>query len=230
MSDIHGDYGKYVKMLDLIHFHDDDILYILGDVVDRGLKPMMVLKDMMMRPNVIPLIGNHEYMALQCLRFLMSEVTEENISQLNLETMQGLMEWLAVGGKTTLDEFSQLTREEKQDILDYLEEFILYEQITVNHKNFILVHAGIDHFDVNKPLEDYSLYELIFKKPDYSKQYFQDQYLVTGHTPTSLIQSHSRPHFIYQKNHHIAIDCGCGYGGQLGAICLDTGEEFYIDE
>lgn len=32
---------------------------------------------------------------------------------------------------------------------------------------------------------------------------------MTGHTPTQVIKGNSRPGFIYQKNHHIAIDCGC---------------------
>ena len=36
MSDIHGCYEKYRQMLDLIRFCEEDTLYILGDVVDRG--------------------------------------------------------------------------------------------------------------------------------------------------------------------------------------------------
>ena len=36
MSDLHGCYDKYKKMLEKIHFGEDDTLYILGDVVDRG--------------------------------------------------------------------------------------------------------------------------------------------------------------------------------------------------
>ena len=36
MSDIHGEYEKYLKMLDLIGFRDEDELYVLGDVIDRG--------------------------------------------------------------------------------------------------------------------------------------------------------------------------------------------------
>ena len=36
MSDLHGHYQKYLQMLDMIHFSDNDDLYMLGDVVDRG--------------------------------------------------------------------------------------------------------------------------------------------------------------------------------------------------
>lgn len=34
MSDIHGCYDEFIKMLELISFSDKDELYILGDVID----------------------------------------------------------------------------------------------------------------------------------------------------------------------------------------------------
>lgn len=38
-SDIHGEYKKYIQMLNKINFSDSDILYVLGDVIDRGSEP-----------------------------------------------------------------------------------------------------------------------------------------------------------------------------------------------
>ena len=35
-SDIYGEYDRYLAMLEKIHFCDGDILFVLGDVVDRG--------------------------------------------------------------------------------------------------------------------------------------------------------------------------------------------------
>ena len=61
MSDIHGHYDKYLEMLRKIDFKDSDTLFVLGDVVDRGPSSMEILLDMMCRPNVIPILGNHEY-------------------------------------------------------------------------------------------------------------------------------------------------------------------------
>ena len=46
MSDIHGQYEKYLDMLGKISFSEDDTLYILGDVIDRGPEPVKVLMDM----------------------------------------------------------------------------------------------------------------------------------------------------------------------------------------
>ena len=59
MSDIHGMYEKYEKMLKQIDFSEKDTLYVLGDIVDRGSGSMKVLQDMMRRANVHGLIGNH---------------------------------------------------------------------------------------------------------------------------------------------------------------------------
>lgn len=228
ISDIHGDYEKYIKMLEFINFSDKDVLYVIGDVIDRGNQSIRILQDMMLRDNVIPIIGNHEYMAISCLKFLMNDITEDNIKNIADEMIQGLLEWQNVGGQTTMDEFHKLERTEQQDIIDYLEEFSLYETVCIHGKEFVLVHAGLSNFSEDKALEDYQLYEMIFEQPDYNEIYYKNKFLVTGHYPTRAIDNNPKPDYIYKANHHIAIDCGCGYGGQLGAICLDNGKEFYI--
>lgn len=231
ISDIHGDYIRYTTMLKMINFTEDDTLYVLGDILDRGDEGMKILLDMMLRPNVYPILGNHEYMALQTLKWLSDEITEESLSQISSDKLQGINEWLNVGGMTTIDEFRKLSEDEKEMVLEYLKEFSLYEKVSVGGKDFVLVHAGIDNFVPDKDIEDYELHELIFNKPDYSKTYFKDKYLVTGHTPTRFIHDEINGHCyntIYIGNNHIAIDCGCGYDGLLGAICLDTFEDFYV--
>ncbi len=75
IADVHGDYEKYTKMLELIQFSEEDELYVLGDVLDRGENGLKILQDMMLRPNVIPILGNHEYMASVALPWLLKEVT-----------------------------------------------------------------------------------------------------------------------------------------------------------
>ena len=46
--------------------------------MDRGPEPIKVIQDMMMRPNVTYIVGNHDYMMLNTLRRLTVEITEEN--------------------------------------------------------------------------------------------------------------------------------------------------------
>ena len=66
-SDIHGCYDRYEKMLEKIGFSDEDMLYVLGDVLDYGPQPLAVLQDMSMRANVIPILGNHEFAAYEII-------------------------------------------------------------------------------------------------------------------------------------------------------------------
>ena len=45
VSDIHGQYKLFMKMLKKIRLKDEDTLYVLGDILDRGPDPIrLVLK------------------------------------------------------------------------------------------------------------------------------------------------------------------------------------------
>ena len=101
----------------------------------------------------------------------------------------------------------------------------------MGEKQYLLVHGGLGGFTPEKRIEEYSLHDLVWTRPDYQKEYFADTNLVTGHTPTQTIPDNDNPGYIYKKYHHIAIDCGaCFPGGRLAAICLETGEEFYSSD
>lgn len=179
-------------------------------------------------PNAICLVGNHELMALECMDFLMKEITDMSIEELDEEMLDNLVTWQYNGSKSTIDEFSQLDSESKREVIDFIKDFLIYEEVSVNDKDYLLVHAGLENYLPEKDIEDYSLHELIWVRADYDVQYFADVYVITGHTPTQTIEDNSRPDFIFRRNNHIAIDCGAHCpGGRLAAICLDTGEEFY---
>ena len=229
ISDIHGQYDMFINLLKKIELKDTDTLYVLGDVLDRGPHPIKTLKKLMEMPNAVCLVGNHELMALESLEFMMQDVTEETIKQLNAEMLEGFLVWAELnGGQTTIDEFRALDRDEQSEVIEYLKDFLVYEEISVAGKDFLLVHAGLGGYYPGKDIEDYSLKELVWDRAEYDIQYFPDKYVVTGHTPTQYIIGNSRPGYIYRKNNHIAIDCGSSkHGGRLAAICLDTGKEFY---
>lgn len=232
ISDIHGCYDEYRELLQKIHFSDEDELYILGDVMDRGPEPMKVLRDMMLRNNVYPILGNHDYMALKILRKLNVEIREDNAEgHLSGEDLLDYMYWMRDGGSTTAKAFRNLSPEEKEEILEYFQEFSVYEEIFLNGKRFILVHAGLHEFEEGKDLEEYDFIDFIFHRTDYGKRYFQDEntVLVTGHTPTCLIREDKLP-LVYEENGHVAIDCGCVYGERLAAYCLDDGSVTYVEK
>lgn len=228
MGDIHGEYGAFMDLLEQIQLKETDTLYVLGDILDRGSHPIKVLLKLMEMPNVICLVGNHELMALECLEFLMKEITDVSIEEIDSATLNNLVTWQYNGSKTTIDEFRSLSREMQQEVLYFIKEFSIYEEVSVNGKDYLLVHGGLGNYWPGKDIDEYSLKELIWDRAEYDITYFEDVYVVTGHTPTQEIIGNPRPGYIYQKNNHIAMDCGCNRpDGRLAALCLDTGEEFY---
>lgn len=256
ISDLHGCYEKYKRMLDMLRFSDNDILYVLGDVVDRGTGGIRILQDMMLHKNVIPLWGNHDYMAYYLLSICYQMKTEKGIALLKeLFAEQGTMEtgkdiftevdllktdeyrmWMEIGGEITFRAFQALGRDDQKDILNYMDTFSFYKEIEMNGRKFFLSHTVPDKskmtafIDRNRKQVTDSMsgleYYFIVTMPEYEKVYFEDRYIVTGHTPTGFIDEKYLGK-IYQKNQHIAIDCGAVYGAHLGCVCLDTLEEFY---
>ena len=230
MSDIHGNADAYHRMLREINFKKDDMLYILGDILDRGPNPITLLTELMKMPNVICLLGNHELMALECLEFLMQEITDMSIEALDEKMLNNLLTWQYNGSKSTIDEVRKLDREMQQSVIEFIKEFSIYEEITVAGNVYLLVHAGLGGFRPEKNIEEYSLKGLVWDRAAYSIQYYPDVYLVTGHTPTQEIKDNPHPGYIYQANNHIAIDCGCCFpGGRLGCLRLDDMKEFYVE-
>ena len=228
MSDIHGCFEEYQEMLEKINFNKHDTLYVIGDILDRGKHPLDIIQDMMLRPNIIALLGNHDLMAYYILNHLNMEITHKNVdNHLSEQFMKLYLSWIEDGGSTTLHQFKQLSSHQRKAILNYIQDFSLYEEITVNDQQYVLTHAGIDHFQENKPLSDYDITDFLFHRSDYGHIYYQDKWLVTGHTPTILIREDKQP-LIYKKNHHIAIDCGCVFGKQLACYCLDNQKEYYV--
>lgn len=230
MSDLHGCYEEYLEMLEKINFQKNDTLFILGDILDRGQRPIDLLEDMMLRSNIIPILGNHDFLSYYILEHLHTPVTQDNVdSHLDEQFMTLYLDWLQDGGSTTLKQFKKRPYKKRKAILNYLQEFSLYEEIEVNNQKYVLVHAGIDHFQENRALSDYDLTDFLYKRCDYNRIYYQDKFLVTGHTPTVLIREDRQP-LIYQSNHHIAIDCGCVFGKRLACLCFDNQKEYYVEK
>ena len=228
ISDIHGEYDMFMDLLKKINLKENDTVYILGDILDRGPNPIKVLLKLMRMPNAVCMVGNHELMALECLEFLMKEITEESIEKLDEETANNLISWIQSGSTTTIKEFRELDKEEQESVIEFIKEFLIYEELSISGKDYLLVHAGLGNYYPGKDIEEYSLKDLIWDRAEYDIQYYPDKYVVTGHTPTQYILGNPRPGFIYRKNNHIAVDCGSYRpGGRLAAICLDTGAEFY---
>ncbi len=227
IGDIHGNKEKYDEMLSKISPADTDAVFVLGDVIDIGEDSIEILKDMMYRANIYPVLGEHEYMARKLFPLIINAKTMEEAKELLTgEEKAEFEKWLSMKSEKTVSDFLSLSDEDKESIIDYLSEFQPFEEIDAGGKTFVLTHAGIDKFDADKDLEDYDEEDFVFAETDYSRVYFKNKYLITGHTPTVAINQKFMGK-VYSKNGHIALDCGAAYGGKLAAICLDILKLYY---
>ena len=225
MSDIHGMFEKYMKMLELIGLSEEDTLYILGDVVDRGEKPVEVLLDMMKRSNVYPVMGNHEVMALNTMDIMLDG---EEGADLPVPVEEYIADWLKNGGAYTIEGIAGLSYSDRLNVLDYISDFSRFETVDIGEKTFIMVHAGFDTFSSGRKLSDYGIEELVWHRPNPLVRYFKDEsiYVVAGHTPTLSMGGEAS---IINSCGNILIDCGaCFEKGRLACLCLETMEEFYV--
>lgn len=229
IADIHGCATEYFELLDKIGFSLDDELFVLGDAMDRGPEPIKVIQDLMQRENVYYILGNHDAMFLEVLRRLMVDLNEENANALTSEDFLAYFDYIQNGGEETLRQFRRLPPIQQADIRDYLESSPAYETIEYDGKLYVLTHAGIDKFDPEKELDEYDPEDFLWARPDYERKYFPGDriFLVTGHTPTSLIRNDKCP-LVHTANNHIAIDCGCVFGGNLAAYCIETDSVIYV--
>ena len=234
ISDIHGCYDQYVNLISKINLKPDDTLYILGDIVDRGPEPMKVLLDMSERTNVIPLMGNHEDMALPVLKKLFIRNTSpdrliEFTFTLNISDRLDYELWCANGGKATISSFLTLSVEEKEKVINYMSTFRQYAEVRAKNTDYILIHAGFPHseFSPDKPLSEYNKGDFLWTRLNYDKTYFTDKYIITGHTPTPYIDKNNTGEIII-RSRNIDIDCGCVYGYKLAAFCLETKKAAYV--
>ena len=213
------------KLLKEIRFSDNDVMYVIGDIVDYGEEPMDLLCDLSMRYNVIPILGDHDYRAYTLLSELDKMLSSGAMP--TPDVMAELTAWIQDGGQKTIEGFKALDDDMKEGVLEYLADMSLYEEVEVKGKKYLLVHAGIADFDKDTPIEDYMPEDFISTPVDLRTALIDGVTLVVGHVPTYEIDGAQKGK-IYHGEGAIVIDCGAAFGEPLACLRLDDGKEFYI--
>lgn len=210
MSDIHGESDRFYAMLEKINFSEEDTLYIIGDIIDRKPGGIELIMDIMNRPNVHMILGNHEDLCVGTL----GEVNIFGARQM----------WEQNGGECTRMELLNLrTLEERAKILNYLSQLPDHIDIEVDERRFHLVHGG-----PGKTKED-----RIWGRPKPGASApIPNVTVIVGHTPTVYLAGDDGQLFrIWYGDGIIDIDCGCGNETalrRLACLRLDDMAEFYI--
>ena len=219
LSDLHGDDERYEAFVTEM-LQKGDTAYILGDVLDRKPGGIKIILDIMKRPNVHLILGNHEHMMLKAL---------------SKDALRGdRMAWWMNGGKVTEAEYRKLPPEEQKQILEFLNSCPDHMDLCVNGRKFHLVHAW--------PADN--TYDRVWLRHHWQERNpIPGTTVIIGHTVTIQIPNNFRDAMdgdhicIYPKQEdrerldlgYIAIDCGCGYPapGRLAVLRLDDMAEFY---
>lgn len=231
VSDLHGCFDMWKHLLSEINFKMSDNMYVLGDVIDYGDEPMELLLDMMERVNVYPIIGEREYKFLRFIKnFPVKAPMESFATTLPKELVPEFTEWIKNGGRTTFEGYMKLSPSNRHAVLEYLDEFMLYDQVSVEDDRFMFFHSGIKDYAEKTSPDDYDIESFITDSPVKPKSYFRDCYTVVGHTPTFSLPGAEKGK-IYTAGGFIDIDCGCYFrqsGGRLGCLRLDDFKEIYV--
>lgn len=226
VSDLHGSFDKFKKLLKEIRFTDDDVMYVLGDIVDYGDESIELLCDLSMRFNIIPIVGDHDLRALKLLTELDKMLRDGAPSDVSVLTE--MTAWIQDGGQKTMEGFKALDDDMKEGVLEYLSDMSLYEEVEVKGRKYLLVHAGIADFDPETSLDDYMPEDFISEPIDIKHELIEGVTIIAGHTPTYLIEGAEKGKILYGEG-SIIIDCGAAFGEPLACLRLEDGKEFYVN-
>lgn len=214
ISDIHGEFDAFMKMMTKINFSYEDELYILGDVIDRGNKSIECIQWIMEQDNVLTILGNHE---------LLFYDNYMNNTPSMYNAIQEVKEKLSIL--------------QQKEIISWIESMPECKIIIVNKQKFYLCHTQIptnDYFKkeiTDRLFPDYSVYK------DYYNKEINNIICIHGHIPTMQMRkwnNQNKDNTIWKNKNKsiIDIDCGAAYsknGGCLGCLRLNDLKEFYVD-
>ena len=218
VSDIHGQYDLFNKLLKEISFNSKDKMYILGDILDKGNKSLELVDFIRKNKNMICILGNHEYEFLKYYDRIMKEYNGNSI---------GVLEKL----QSYFDDDYKLT----WDIVDYIDSLPGY----IETKEFIGVHAGLEVdkdktiLPLTKQRINYMVYDRKFKEIDIINPF--NKPILFGHTPCNYENNDgkfikypnicSKNIFDYVK---IRLDNGVIFTNMLGALRIEDMAEIYV--
>lgn len=229
-SDLHGcPLSEFRALLKSAGFSDDDYLFVLGDVIDRGEYGSELLRWMAEQPNIQLILGNHEAMLLSVSDWLFDEVSDESLDRLDVQKLELLNNWYANGAAPTIKGLRKLLKEEPdilEGILDYLQDAPLYDVVEVAGEKYILVHSGLENFRKDRLLDDYIPDELLWARPTLDTRYFDNATVIFGHTPTEYFGEQYCGKIV-KTDTWICIDTGAATGNKPVLLRLDDLKAFY---
>ena len=208
IGDIHSHYDEMMELFEMVHFDfNNDLLISLGDLVDRGTKPIEVVEEVMKIKRFIHILGNHDEW---CYQYLLNKVAP--------------IKWLSNGGRSTYEAY-QNNPEYREKHLSFFKNAKLYF-IDINNRLF--VHAGFNPeipFNLQQDnkeilIWDRSLFRTAMKNEKENRVFPEFDEIFIGHSPTQLIEENIPKKF----GNLWMLDTGVFISGKLTLMNIETKE------
>lgn len=223
IGDVHGCYLTLIKLIDKIG--KNNIIYSVGDLVDKGPDTCKVLDFVQTLPNFKMVLGNHEDKFVEHMEMYLNDI--------DITSSDWFNRW---GGKESLDSYNHILNidERKNKIKSHIEflnkqKYYFYlkeEKIFITH-GFSLPYFHkrfqISNKMVQKEFTCNRLNGLYFDLYNQDNIDFLESLKITN------IFGHDAHKNIKFKNYYICLDTGCVYGNKLSAYNITTQEIVMID-
>lgn len=203
IGDVHGHYDALMTLLDEVAPSQDDEIYFLGDLIDRGPKSAEVV-NFVMENNYPCLLGNHEQMLL-------------DVFANGQPSARRFQSWISTVGRKTVESYGQGI---PQAHIHWMKSLPTHLDLG----KFWLVHAGVHP---RMPLETQTAEQFCWIREEFhamNQPFFPNKTIITGHTITFTIPG-VFPGKIARGEGWLGIDTGV-YHPQSGWLtALDTTHE-----
>lgn len=222
ISDIHGEYELFMRLMEKIGYSESDKLIVCGDLIDKGGSSVRLAKTVFALPNSYCIKGNHEDTFFKFYR------TRMHSAMMDYDAILWHLQQYFPEDGSLLD----------WDTIDLINEMPLFHE----EPKFLCVHAGIPLDDYGRTLPpddvepEHLLYDRRFKEPDVLP--VDSKCVFFGHTPTVYLQSkaeilsYPKPGCVQPKSlldySKIHLDTGDSLTGVLGCYCVETGRTYYV--
>ncbi len=231
VSDIHGHRAWLEKLLKKVRFTSDDVLFVVGDIVEKGPESLNTLRYIMAlceNYTVYPSIGNVDSDRLKMLEEDWDAGTVFDYI-LHMKRHWGGCFFTEMCAElelplNTVQEVSAAraaVRSHFKRELDFLRALPTF----IETQDFIFVHGGLPAADTNS-LSGCSEQELLKNDAFMKKGLRFDKYVVVGHWPV-MLYSDRIPQvnpIVSAENRIVSMDGGCGIKkeGQLNMLLINS--------
>ncbi len=240
VGDIHGCYNEFMELLQNPEIREDDVIILIGDIIDRGPDTLKMLK--WAKKNVTEsgrfqmICGNHENNIIvdyeHCRKDFRKCHPDEDFGMMDVTVLDchyGFDVYMSAEGYERIKDV--------RPFIGWFKRLPLTKRVRVSlpdgkEQEYIIAHGWYGNrwrrMDIlwERDINDWGNF-----KKDYVPE--MQEILIHGHTPVLVANGYQEDGKVLFRENSINIDCGCVYGvtgnynGRLAAIRLEDRKVVY---